>query len=279
MKKRSIIFIAIFYLLSINLIGFSQETENEEINKLKYEITRLKQENFQFKKQWKLDMENVFQKMGKMEKGYSETDTKLVSSVEKAENTQKQFETKTNKRFFKYRKYIKYGFYATVIAFLLGGLCFVYLFFFIKRKNNFMLEKAEADQKKLALTLSETERKLQKSIQENRNLLTAELKKHTTASSESFKEINQSIIENEKQLKEKTDAGLASAKQERESIEASLQKAVKNADETNIANQQKLDDLKKEILQQTEENQQSLEKELKKIKTDLSAEIKKLQKK
>jgi len=279
MKNFSIIFIAFFYLLSINLMGFSQETENEEIDKLKYEITKLKQENFQNKKQWNLDVENVFQEMGKIEESYSETDTKLVNSVEEAETTQKKFETKTNERFFKYRKYIKYGFYATAIAFLLGGLCFIYLFFFIKRKNNSLLKKAEADQKKLAITLAETESKLQKSIQENRNLLTADLKKHATESTKRFNEINQSIVENEKQLKEKTDAGLASAKQEREGIEVSLQKALKTIDETNKANQQKLDDLKKETVQQTEENKQALEKEIKKIKTELSADIKKLQKK
>jgi len=260
-------------------MGFSQETENEEIDKLKYEITRLKQENFQNKKQWNLDVENVFQEMGKIEESYSETDTKLVTSVEAAANTQKQFETKTNERFIKYRKYIKYGFSAVAIAFLLGVLCFIYLFLLIKKKNKFLLEKAEADQKKLAVALSETESKLQKSIQENRNLLTADLKKHATESTERFNEINQSVIENEKQLKEKTEAGLASAKQEREGLEASIQKTLKSIDETNKANQQKLDGLKKEIVQQTEENKQVVEKEIKKVKTELSADIKKLQKK
>jgi hypothetical protein len=279
MKKINLIFIAIIYLLSINLNGFSQETENEEIDKLKYEIARLKQENLQFKKQWKLDVELVFQKMEKIEKGYSETDTKLVSSVEEAVETQKQSEEITNERFLKYRKYIKYGFFATVIALLIGGLCFVYLLFFIKRKNNLMQKQIEEEKERWSLTLSETERKLQKSIQENRNILTADLKKHSTESAESLKEIKQSMVENEKQLQEKTAAGLASAKQERENIEEGLQKALKQSDETNTAIPQKLDALKKEILQETGENKKAVEKEMQKIKTELSADIKKLQKK
>lgn len=279
MKKINLIFIIVIYLLSINLNGFSQETENEEIDKLKYEIVRLKQENLQVKKLWKLDMEKVSQEMGQIEESYSATDTKLVSSVEEAVETQKQSEVKTNDRFIKYRKNIKYGFYATAIAFLIGGLCFVYLFFLIKKRNKLMQKQLEEEKERWNQALSEKERNLQKSIQENRNILTADLKKHSTEAAESLKEIKQSMVENEKQLQEKTAAGLASAKQERENIEEGLQKAVKQSDETNAAMPKKLDALKKEILQETGENKKAVEKEMQKIKTALSADIKKLQKK
>jgi hypothetical protein len=258
---------------------FSQEEENEEINKLQYEINKLKQENSRLKTLWAEDVEDLLQKIHDAEKTYSETDVKLTDLVEQAESSQTEYVNKTNARFLKYRKYIKLGFYLSAFAFLLLGLWVIYLFFLMRKKNMMVLRKTENDYKNWSLSLAEMENKLQKRIEDNKMLFSSELKKQSEAAAERFNEIKQSIIETEEKIQKNTSSALEAEKQGRAELKESLLAVINNAEQTKKDIQQKIDEIKNEVLVQTKENLLGLEKEIKKIKTDFSAEIEKLHKK
>lgn len=279
MKKFSLISLAFLFSMFFCAPCFSQEEKNEEIKKLQYEINKLKQENSRLKTLWTEDVEDLLQKIHDAEKTYSETDVKLTELVEQAESSQTEYVNKTNDRFLKYRKYIKLGFYLSAFAFLLLGLSFLYLFFLIRKKNIMLLRKTENDYKNWSLSLSETENKLQKRIEENKILFSTELKKHSEAASERFNEIKQSIIETEEKIQKNTSSALEAEKQGRAELKESLLAVINNAEQTKKDIQQKIDEIKNEVLAQTKENLLGLEKEIKKINTDFSAEIEKLHKK
>ncbi len=279
MKKNRIISLALSLFLFSSLACFSQEEEKKEMDKLQYEINKLKQENSRLKTLWTEDVESLLQKIHDAEKTYSDTDIKLTELLEQAESSQTEHVSKTNARFLKYRKYIKLGFYLSAFAFLLLGLWVIYLFFLIRKKNLMLLRKAENDYKNWSLSLAETENKLQKRIEDNKTLFSSELKKHSEAAAERFNEIKQSIIETEEKIQKNTSSALEAEKQGRAELKESLVAVIKNAEQTKTDIQQKIDEMKNEVLQQTKENLQGLEKEIKKIKTDYSAEIEKLHEK